>query len=113
VVLRLRFADFTRATRSHTLPQATTETREILAAARGLLAEATPLVAERGLTLVGLSLTNLADERSLQLVLPLEPTLSPLDAALDEVRERYGAEAITRGVLLGRSPGVVMPLLPE
>jgi DNA polymerase-4 len=113
VVLRLRFADFARATRSHTLPQATTETREILAAARGLLAEATPLVAERGLTLVGLSLTNLVDERSIQLVLPLEPTLSPLDAALDEVRERYGAQAITRGVLLGRSPGVVMPLLPD
>ena len=113
VVLRMRFDDFTRATRSHTLPQATTETRELFAAARGLLAEATPLIRAQGLTLVGLSLTNLVDEDRIQLVLPLEPSLSPLDAALDEVRERYGAEAITRGVLVGREPGVVMPVLPD
>ncbi len=113
VTLRLRFSDFTRATRSHTLPQATTETRELLAAARGLLAEATPLIRAQGLTLVGLSLTNLVDGDRIQLALPLEPSLSPLDAALDEVRERYGADAITRGVLLGRSQGVVMPVLPD
>jgi DNA polymerase IV len=113
VILRLRFADFTRATRSHTLQQATTETPELLATARGLLAEATPLIRTQGLTLVGLSLTNLVDADRIQLALPLERSLSPLDAALDEVRERYGAEAITRGVLVGRSPGVVMPLLPD
>jgi DNA polymerase IV len=113
VVLRLRFADFTRATRSLTVPQATTETRELLAVARGLLADATPLIRAQGLTLVGLSLTNLVDEDRIQLALPLEPSLSPLDAALDEVRERYGADAITRGVLLGRDPGVVMPVLPD
>ena len=35
VVLRLRFGDFTRATRSHTLPQATASTAEILAVAQG------------------------------------------------------------------------------
>jgi DNA polymerase IV len=113
MILRLRFSDFTRATRSHTVPQATTETRELLAVARGLLAEATPLIRAQGLTLVGLSLTNLVDEDRIQLVLPLEPSLSPLDAALDEVRERYGSDAITRGVLVGRDPGVVMPVLPD
>ena len=37
VVLRLRFADFTRATRSHTLAEATAHTETILATARGLL----------------------------------------------------------------------------
>jgi DNA polymerase-4 len=113
VILRLRFADFTRATRSLTVPQATTETRELLAVARGLLADATPLIRAQGLTLVGLSLTNLVDADRIQLALPLEPSLSPLDAAVDEVRERYGAEAITRGVLLGRDAGVVMPVLPD
>src|SRR5712691_5281714 len=37
VVLRLRFDDFSRATRSHTLPRATAQTKTILATARGLL----------------------------------------------------------------------------
>jgi DNA polymerase-4 len=114
VVLRLRFSDFTRATRSHTLPQATTETEMILATARGLLAAATPLIQAQGLTLVGLSLSNLVDEGSIQLVLPLERGHdAALDAALDEVRERFGSDAVTRAVLLGRNPGVVMPLLPD
>jgi DNA polymerase IV len=114
VILRLRFADFTRATRSHTLPQATTETEAILAAARGLLAVATPLIRARGITLVGLSLTGLEDARAIQLALPFEPNHdAALDAALDEVRERFGADAVTRAVLLGRNPGVVMPLLPD
>ena len=114
VVLRLRFADFTRATRSHTLPQATTETHAILDVARGLLAAATPLIELQGLTLVGLSLANLVDEGAVQLALPLErPHAAALDAAVDEVRERFGATAVTRAVLLGRDPGVVMPLLPD
>jgi DNA polymerase-4 len=114
VVLRLRFGDFTRATRSHTLAQATTETEAILAVARGLLAAATPVVEAQGLTLVGLSLTNLVNEGEIQLALPLErPHDAALDAALDEVRERYGTDAITRAVLLGRTPGVVMPVLPD
>jgi len=114
VVLRLRFADFTRATRSHTLHQATTETEALLAAARGLLAVTTPLIRAQGLTLVGLSLTGLEDARAIQLALPFEERHdAALDAALDEVRERFGAHAVTRAVLLGRSPGVVMPLLPD
>jgi DNA polymerase-4 len=114
VVLRLRFGDFTRATRSYTLPQATTDTEAILAVARGLLTAATPIIETRGLTLVGLSLTNLVNEGEIQLALPLvRPHDAALDAALDEVRERYGTGAITRGVLLGRSPGVVMPVLPD
>ena len=61
VVLRLRFDDFTRATRSHTLPRATAHTETILATARGLLAAALPLIERRGLTLVGVSVANLDD----------------------------------------------------
>jgi DNA polymerase-4 len=114
VILRLRFADFTRATRSHTLREATTETETILASARGLLAVATPLIRAQGLTLVGLSLTSLEDARAIQLALPFEERHdAALDAALDEVRERFGADAVTRAVLLGRRQGVVMPLLPD
>jgi DNA polymerase-4 len=114
VTLRLRFADFGRATRSHTLPQATTETEAVLAVARGLLAAATPLIRAQGLTLVGISLSGLEDDRAIQLALPFERRHdAALDAALDEVRERFGRDAVTRAVLLGRSPGVVMPLLPD
>jgi len=114
VMLRLRFADFSRATRSHTLPQATTETEAILAAAKGLLAAVTPIIATQGLTLVGLALMNLEDSRAIQLAFPVDGRQdAALDAALDEVRERFGAAAVTRAVLLGRNPGLAMPLLPD
>jgi DNA polymerase IV len=114
VVLRLRFRDFTRATRSQTMPQATAKTRDILKTARALLATAVPLIETQGLTLVGISLTNLEDEDRIQLAIPFERWHdAALDAALDAVRDRYGSEAVTRGLLVGRSPGVSMPLLPD
>ena len=114
VVLRLRFGDFTRATRSHTLPQATASTAEILAVARALLVASLPELERRGLTLVGISVANLEDASAVQLVLPFDRVdREALDAALDEVRDRFGSTAITRGVLLGRNPGVTMPLLPD
>jgi DNA polymerase IV len=114
VVLRLRFRDFTRATRSQTMPQATSKTRDILETARALLATALPLIEAQGLTLVGISLTNLEDEDRIQLAIPFERWHdAALDTALDAVRDRYGSEAVTRGLLVGRSPGVVMPLLPD
>jgi len=114
VVLRLRFDDYTRATRSLTLRRPTAGTLEILTAARELLAESLPLLRERGVTLVGISVTNLADARMLQLVLPLdEVDRSALDAAVDAIRDRFGSKAITRGLLVGRDPGWEMPLLPD
>ncbi len=114
VVLRLRFDDFSRATRSHTLPQATAETATILAVARGLLAAALPLIERRGLTLVGFAVANLDDDTAVQLALPLAGhDAGELDAALDEVRRRFGVEAVTRAVLLGRDQGFSMPLLPD
>ena len=114
VVLRLRFDDFSRATRSHTLPWGTAHTETILGAARMLLANATPTIERRGLTLLGLAVANLADDCPVQLVLPLNRVCGgALDAALDEVRERYGAAAVTRAVLLGREQGIRVPLLPD
>jgi DNA polymerase-4 len=112
VVLRLRFDDFSRATRSHTLPDGTAETRTILAIARGLLAAAMPMIEKQGLTLVGLSLANLEDDLGGQLGLPFDRNRA-LDAVLDDVRRRFGSAAITRAVLVGRDEGVVMPLLPD
>jgi DNA polymerase-4 len=110
VVLRLRFGDFERATRSHTFPFATANTQAILVTARALLATATPLIERRGITLVGCSVSTLEAERPRQLLLGPEESL---DAAVDAIRDRYGSAAITRAVLLGRDPGFSMPLLPD
>jgi DNA polymerase-4 len=114
VVLRLRFDDFTRATRSHTLNEATAQTQTILATARDLMAVAMPLIERQGVTMVGISLTNLKDDGAVQLALPLERRpVSALDATIDTVRDRFGRDAITRGVLLGRDRGDPVPLLPD
>jgi DNA polymerase-4 len=114
VGVRIRFDDFTRISRSHTLPQATADTQAVLAAARELLASVSPLVRSRGLTLVGIAVANLDDDRAVQLVLPLSGrSRNGLDAALDQVRERFGPNAVTRAVLLGRDQGFTVPLLPD
>ena len=114
VVLRLRFGDFSRATRSHTLPEATSHTTPILATARGLLAAAMPAIEHQGITLVGVSLGSLENDEYVQLALPFESErASALDATLDVVRDRFGSDAITRAVLLGRDQGPTVPLLPD
>jgi DNA polymerase-4 len=110
VVLRLRFGDFERATRSHTLPFATASTQAILVTARALLTAAMPQIERRGLTLVGCSVAMLEDERPRQLLLGPDEAV---DAAVDAIRDRYGSAAITRAVLLGRDGGWSMPLLPD
>jgi DNA polymerase-4 len=112
VVLRLRFSDFTRATRSHTMPEATATTATILAVANALLTVSSPEIERRGLTLVGVALTNLTDEDALQLTLPFDRARE-LDITLDSIRERFGSDAITRGVLIGRDQGPWVPLLPD
>jgi len=114
VVLRLRFDDFSRATRSHTLPRATAQTETILETTRRLLAAAMPAIERDGVTLVGISVANLDDDRAVQLVLPLDGHDGlALDAALDEIRERFGPNAVVRAVLLGRDQGLAVPLLPD
>jgi DNA polymerase IV len=114
VVLRLRFDDFTRATRSHTLPQATAQTHTILSAVRELLTTAGSMIERQGLTLVGVAVGNLEDDSAIQLALPFDRQASiALDAALDEVRDRYGSDAVTRAVLVGKDQGLSVPLLPD
>jgi DNA polymerase-4 len=114
VTLRLRFADFARATRAHTLAEATAHTPTLLRAARDLLAAAMPMIRHRGITLVGISVGNLADDDAVQLALPFDRTAAgTLDAALDDLRARFGAGAVTRAVHLGRELGPEMPLLPD
>jgi DNA polymerase-4 len=114
ITLRLRFDDYSRATRSHTIDQATAETDVMLAIARGLLAAAMPAIRAQGLTLIGLSFTNLSDSDAVQLALPFgrHDTIG-LDGAIDDVRERFGTKAVGRAVLLGRGDAQSVPLLPD
>ncbi|HEX8870262.1 MAG TPA: DNA polymerase IV, partial [Lentzea sp.] len=114
VVLRLRFADFTRATRSQTVIHPTSDTALLLSAARQLLTTALPEIAERGITLLGVSLTNLGSEDTIQLMLPFDEVRpGALDATLDRLKDRFGGASVTRAALLGRDPGISVPLLPD
>jgi len=73
-----------------------------------------PLIEEQGITLLGLTLTNLVDDDAVQLALPIDRQRARvLDATIDDVRERFGNEAITRAVLIGRDQGFSMPGLPD
>ncbi len=114
VTLRLRFDDFSRATRSHTLPEATADTVTLLEAGRILLANALPEIARRGITLIGITFSNLFGDDAVQLALPFDGApASAIDATLDSLHERFGSSAVTRGVLLGRREGLRVPLLPD
>ena len=99
VVLRLRFDDFSRATRSHTMGRGDRRRPPtILATARGLLAAAMPLI-ERARDHADRRLAHEPRRRlAVQLALPVDGRRpGALDATVDDVRERFGTEAITRG----------------
>ena len=114
VVLRLRFGDFAKATRSHTVRPATDRTSVLLAVAHGLLAAAHSEIAERGITLIGISLSHLSRAEHLQPELPIDwDEGARLDTVLDAVRDRFGATSVSRAAALGRDPGLSAPLLPE
>jgi DNA polymerase-4 len=92
----------------------TAQTARILDTARGLLHTAQPLIKRQGITLIGVTVSNLDDDATLQLELPFErQPRAQLDAALDDLRERFGTSAVTRAMLLGRETGMTVPLLPD
>lgn len=116
VVLGIRFADFSRITRSATLPRPTSNTEEFLQALRGLLAPELDQIRERGITLIGISLANL--EEGAQLELDFSTTAKrranpKVDETLDAVRQRFGKDAIKRGALVDQDEGIIQPLLPD
>ena len=112
VVLRLRFESFERITRSHSVDQATNDTATILAIARGLLDASFDRIRREGITLLGLTISNLSDDKVVQLALPFHQR-GPVDGVLDDIRHRFGTSAMTRAVLLGKDQGIQVPLLPD
>ena len=61
-----------------------------------------------------MAVTNLENDSPFQLALPFDRRCTiAVDLAVDQIRERFGLNAITRAVLLGRDTGWSMPLLPD
>lgn len=114
VVLRLRFGDFTKATRSRTVGAPTDRTPILLTVARSLLTAASADIAERGITLIGLSFGHLERADGVQPELPIDwGDGERLDSVLDSLRDRFGAASVGRATQLGRDPGWSSPVLPE
>ena len=113
-MLRVRFGDYTPITRSHSIAEASAATEVIRGCARTLLDGAWPMVLDRGITLIGVAVSNLGDSDGAQLVLPFDGAAPvALDSALDGVRARFGSGAVTRGALVGRGQGLEVPHLPD
>ena len=113
VTIRLRFGDFTRSTSSHTLPRPTSHTLTILDVARQLLASRAAVIAEKGITLIGVSVGSL-DENPMQLALPIDVVGgATIDDAVDAIRDKFGSKALRRAVQVGRSERDAMPILPD
>jgi DNA polymerase IV len=114
IALRLRFDDLTGVTRSRSLPDASSATAVIHATAMAILDAAWPLVESRGISLLGLSVGNLADGDAVQLVLPFERCGDErLDTVVDEVRDRFGRAALQRATTMRGDPGIQLPMLPD
>jgi DNA polymerase-4 len=103
VRLKLRFPDFNTVTRQSRLEQPTDQGPVIYEAAQQLLRAHLP--ARRKVRLIGLSLTGLLEEGGYQLQLfdRSDQRRIDIDRAVDDIRERYGREAIVRASLLRKT----------
>ncbi|MEM9514178.1 MAG: DNA polymerase IV [Actinomycetota bacterium] len=113
VTIRIRFHDFARITRSFTLPESTASSAAVRRVGGALLDRAWPSIDERGISLLGVSVSQLSDADAVQMALPFERNAAPaLDEALDAVHDRFGGGALRRASSVGRSM-VSMPMLPD
>jgi DNA polymerase-4 len=92
VQLKVRFADFTTITRSHTPPAPVDTAHELYRAARDLLRRAA--VAERPIRLLGLGADGLEPAAAPRQLGFEEAHWDDLERAVDRVRDRFGAGAV-------------------
>ena len=113
----MTFACLRRLLARHSLAlvEATNSTQVVLATARDLFAAGCRSHRRAGSALIGISLGNLEDaDAAVQLVHVRAQALAQLGlTVVDQVRDRFSSEAITRAVLLGRDQGLAVPLLPD
>jgi DNA polymerase IV len=99
VQLKVRYADFRTITRSRTLPDATDVAHELVRVGRELLRD---VELGDGVRLLGLSAQQLVPISEVQPRLALSATAADdarhasLERTVDQVRARYGEEAVTR-----------------
>ena len=111
VQLKVRFADFSLITRSQTLPEPTDITEELWRAADELLCQRLP-AGHLPVRLVGMGVSGLDDTGLVQGMLfdqEERQKQSRLDAVADQVKERFGTEALRRGSSLRNAPGGIDP----
>jgi DNA polymerase-4 len=107
LTLKIRFGNFETRTKSRTFAQAIDISTVVLATAKELLAA---FDVERGVRLLGLSLSQLQDRPAEQGVLTLDDDAgvderqtarrAAVEHAVDEVRDRFGAQAVRPAALV-------------
>jgi DNA polymerase-4 len=105
VQLKVRFADFKTITRAKTLSRPTDLGREIFEEARRLLAERVQL--RQGVRLLGVQVSGLIPKDQEQLPLfqdEKERRSAELERLIDEIRARFGEEALKWGRALRPKP---------
>jgi DNA polymerase-4 len=104
VVLKLRFSDFTTVTRSETLGNVTDVDIEIFHVASRLVARAGR--DGRPVRLLGIGVTSLSQrDAPVQLSVDRDPRWRDLDAAMDQVRDRFGRNAVGPATSMSGPPG--------
>ena len=100
--IKLRFSDFSTITRSHTLPEATHQTKQVWQAVMRLFDHAMQ-GESRPLRLVGVGVSGLSDEihrPQLQTDMfnqPADTRQTQLDEVSDAIKSRFGTSGIRRG----------------
>lgn len=105
ITLKVKYADFSQVTRSHTLPEATDRSRRIGAVARQLLAG---LDVTAGVRLLGVSVSGFNDlhehhQLSFDEFEPVDDQWVEAEATVDAIRERFGHNAIAPAVLMDQN----------
>ncbi|MYB87070.1 MAG: DNA polymerase IV, partial [Acidimicrobiaceae bacterium] len=111
IVLKVRFGDFKTITRSVTLPDPTDSAREVVAAARDLLAaiDVTP-----GVRLLGVGASGLVEASAQQLSFTDgTETHDAAEQVTDQIRDRFGASSIGPAAAIRGDRGLRSPLDPD
>ena len=108
IVLKVRFGDFKTITRSVTLPDPTDSAREVVAAARQLLAQ---VDTAPGVRLLGVGASGLGNASAQQLSFEDNPeTHGAADQVTDRIRDRFGASAIGPAAAMRAGRGLRSPV---